>query len=575
MRTSRKARVVALGAVAAGGVVLLASCAATAKPQPYRAFFVPPKPPAPDPVPVALPDPPRFIAYANEPPSLPISLPPLVRPTEAEFILRQAENYFTNGKRAFQEGRILDARRDFDRSIQVLLSAPESLPDRGRVEAKLEELIDAIYKYDLDHLASANPDDAQDSFQTRPLDEILELTFPVDPSLRSKVRKEIQGTGSELPLEETDAVLSFINYFTSPRGKRTIENGIRRSGKYRDMILRTLAEEGIPQELIFLAQAESGFFPRAVSYAKCVGIWQFAQFRGKEYGLMQTSATDDRMDPEQSTRAAARHLHDLFNHFGDWYLAMAAYNCGPNCVDYAVARTGYADFWTLRRLGALPQQTAAYVPAILAMTIVAKNAADYGIQVEYEPALEYDTIQLTSPTHVALAAAATDRPISEIRELNPALTKLVAPAGYSLHVPKGTLGQLEAAFRAVPPEHRNAWRLHKVEYGDTLASLSKRYSASSALIASANGGDLPEAGTFAAIPVAYAGDPVARPAVKSAKAAPAKSAAAAPKAAAPKVAAPARPAQAKAKTAPHPGKAAAKPTGPIARGHAKTSARRG
>ena len=136
------------------------------------------------------------------------------------------------------------------------------------------------------------------------------------------------------------------------------------------MIQRVLDEEGVPQELIHLAQAESGFIPRAVSRKAAGGMWQFLAWRGQQYGLMQTKYTDDRMDPEMATRAAAHHLHDLYNEFGDWYLAIAAYNCGPGNVEKAVERTGYADFWELRSHGLLPAETTNYVPIILAMTII-------------------------------------------------------------------------------------------------------------------------------------------------------------------------------------------------------------
>jgi membrane-bound lytic murein transglycosylase D len=474
----------------------------------------------------------------------------LVRPTETEFVLRQAENYFTNGKRAFQEGRHVDARRDFDRAIQTLLAAPANLPDRARIEARLDEWTEAIYKYDLDAAASAETSSELPavSYDRRPLDEILDLTFPVDPTIRGKVRKEILGTGSQLPLEETDSVLSYVNYFSN-RGKKTLEIGIKRSGRFKSMIERVLAEEGVPKEMIFLAQAESGFLPRAVSYAAAVGMWQFVQFRGREYGLMQTPGTDDRMDPELATRAAARHLKDLYNHFGDWYLSMAAYNCGPGCVDAAIQRTGYADFWTLQRMGALPQQTANYVPAILGMTIVAKNAEDYGVAVEYDAPLEYDTVVMEYPTHVALAASALDLPISELRELNPALTRLIAPAGYALHMPKGSASRMQAALQLVPGAQRDTWRIHRVEYGDTPASLAKRYGASPAMIASVNGGNLPEAGAFALIPSAYPGDPFRKPAVVAAKKPAAKPVAT----------------QQQNKPAQHPVKPAAKPQGPVAR----------
>jgi membrane-bound lytic murein transglycosylase D len=272
--------------------------------------------------------------------------------------------------------------------------------------------------------------------------------------------------------------------------------------------------EGIPQELIFLAQAESAFQPRAISRALCVGIWQFERHTGAEYGLIPGAAVDDRMDPEKATHAAAHHLHDLYTHFGDWYLAMAAYNCGQACIDRAVARTGYADFWELRRLNVLPAETANYVPAILAMTIVAKNAKEYGLEeVAPEPALEYDRIELEAATHLALVAAAIDRPLSELKDLNPAVLHLVAPAGYTLNVPKDTRGLVEEAFQAVPASHRDTWRIHRVESGDTLATIARKYSTTPLLLASANREELPDIGRLVAIPASY---PTDRPVVQRA-----------------------------------------------------------
>src|SRR5262249_5165255 len=165
-------------------------------------------------------------------------------------------------------------------------------------------------------------------------------------------------------------------------------------------------EEGIPPELIHLAQAESGFFPRAVSHKAATGMWQFVQFRGRQYGLMQTPYSDDRLDPEKATRSAARHLRDLFEKFGDWYLAIAAYHCGPGCVERAVERTGYADFWELRSRRTIPIETTNYVPIILAMTIMAKNAKEYGLDgVVPDPPLEYDVAGIAPAPHPAPVAA--------------------------------------------------------------------------------------------------------------------------------------------------------------------------
>lgn len=499
---------IAAGCVLTGAVIALSSCATTAPPKQFKTFFAPPaRAGAPQSGRVLIEPPNVTLAYANEAPLVTSSsLPSFSRPTDVDFLIKKADDRFASGKRAFQEGRTADSRADFDRVLDVLLTAPDNLPDRARLERHIDELIERIYRYDVDQAASSENDE-EVRFEKSPIDEILQMTFPIDPSLRHKVQEQIRVTASQLPLEQNDAVVSYINYFSSTRGKKILAYGLRRSGRYKPMIESILHEEGIPEELIFLAQAESGFTPRAMSRARCVGVWQFAAFRGKEYGLNQTPATDDRMDPELATRAAARHLHDLYNHFGDWNLAMAAYNCGPGCVDQAIQRTGYADFWQLRRMNVLPRETANYVPAILAMTIIGKNAKDYGLDdLDLERPVEYETIELVSPTHLSLIADAIDRPLAELKEMNPAVLRSVAPAGTALHVPKGTMPQVEAAFRAVPANRRDTWRVHKLDSEDTFAGLAKRYGTTVALLSSANHDELPEAGSLVAIPAAYPGD---------------------------------------------------------------------
>jgi len=514
MRTSgRTVWVGLLGSVATA--VLLTSCATTTPtPQRLRSYFVPPAP-APIPAPQPIEQAPVLTAfYASEVPNLTSTFPAIPRPTDADFLIKKANDRFAAGKRALQEGRTEDARREFDGALEVLLTAPENFPGRPIIDRHIEELAESIYRYDVDQ-ASAGGDDAEVSYEQSPIDSILEMTFPVDPNLRNKVQEQIRATASQLPLEESDAVVSYINFFSSPRGKKILTFGLRRSGRYKPMIDRILMEEGVPEELIFLAQAESGFTPRAKSKALCVGIWQFLKSRGNEYGLKQTAATDDRMDPDQSTRAAAHHLRDLYNHFGDWYLAMAAYNCGPFCIDHAIQRTGYADFWELRRRNVLPKETANYVPAILAMTIMAKNAKDYGIDdIEMEKPVEYDTIELDAPTHLALIADAVDRPLSELKELNPSVLRSVAPAGQSIHIPKNTAEQVEAALQIVPAGRRDSWRVHRLENGEGFPELAKRFRAMPAAVSAANHDELPDAGAWVAIPVSYPGDRLVAPAPK-------------------------------------------------------------
>ena len=214
-------------------------------------------------------------------------------------------------------------------------------------------------------------------------------------------------------------------------------------------------------------------------------------------------------------------------------------------------RTGYADFFELRRLNALPKETANYVPAILAMTIVGKNAPAYGLDhLDLESPVETDSLEMQTPTHLALIADAVDRPLTELKELNPGLLKSVAPSGFKVNVPKGSLPAVETAFALVPPAKRDAWRLHRMSQGDSFAGLAKRYSTQTASIRLANHEDLPEPGSLVAIPMAYPGDRIAVAKTSSSKrhaAAPAVASALkqrrpatklAPRAAAPKTLAP-------------------------------------
>lgn len=427
-----------------------------------------------------------------------LDLPP--RPSQVDMRIRRADERFLAGKRLYDVGDTGAARQEFDAAIDILLSTPEQYPDRAKIEPKLEQLVSAIHKFDVNRLGAGDLSGTA-AYDKAPLEDILELTFPVDPNLKPKVNEQLLATVSQLPLELNDSVLSYINYFSSDKGRKTLEAGLRRAGRYRELISRILKEEGVPQELIYLAQAESGFLPRAISHKAAVGMWQFVQARGRQYGLMQTPYTDDRLDPEKATRSAARHLRDLYGKFGDWYLAIAGYNCGDGCIDRAVQRTGYADFWRIRSMNALPRETTNYVPIILALTIMHKNAKDYGIdQLEPDPPLQYDKLELTAPTHLALVADAADRSVSDIRDLNPALLSSVAPAGYSLRVPTGSKTMVLAGLEAIPAERRASWRIHRVAAGDTMQSIARQYNMSTDMIMAANKAQDAEIGDVLIIP---------------------------------------------------------------------------
>jgi membrane-bound lytic murein transglycosylase D len=222
-------------------------------------------------------------------------------------------------------------------------------------------------------------------------------------------------------------------------------------------------------------------------------MWQFMGSRAKGYGLERSWWVDDRQDPEKATRAAAHHLKDLYNEFGDWYLAMAAYNSGPGTVQAAVKRTGYADFWELYRRNALPKETRNYVPIILAVTIMGKNPAQYGLDsVVKEKPVAYDTVKIDYPIDLRLAAECVDATASDLLDLNPSLLRMTTPnfseknEEFELRLPAGTASKFQTTVASIPTDKRVWWRYHKVQAGETLASIARAYRTSPKAIAEAN-----------------------------------------------------------------------------------------
>ena len=424
---------------------------------------------------------------------------------EGDERLKRADEHLNNGRQFYFQGNLAGAHREFDAAVDALLAAPESLPDHRRIERRLDEICDLIYRFDVEKLGAGRTEDSEIAFDKAPIDEISHMTFPVDESIASKLKAELNQTASGIPLELSDPVLSYVHFFSTDRGRAILLAGFRRSGRYRPLIQRIFAEEGVPEELIYLAQAESGFLPRALSNKQAVGMWQFIAGTGSNYDLVHTAAFDERFDPEKATRAAAKFLKDLHARYGDWYLAMAAYNCGAGAVDRAVERTGYADYWELLKRHALPKETAGYVPIILAMTIMAKNPQDYGLEnIDLDTPVDYDSLQLSASTNLNLVADATMQPLSVIRDLNPALLKMVAPAGFQIHVPKGSAGTAQAALDLVPAENRTAWRLHHIESGDTLETIARTYHLSADRITAVNQASTSlNAGNTLLIPVVY------------------------------------------------------------------------
>jgi membrane-bound lytic murein transglycosylase D len=322
-----------------------------------------------------------------------------------------------------------------------------------------------------------------------PSDVAEAVTFEPDAAVLAKARSQLTTTKSDLPLIINDYVGGFINFFANTqRGHNTLLHSFQRAGRYRAMIQRVMAEEGVPQDLIYLAVAESGFQPTVVNRRSGAGgMWQFMP-RGN-YGLARNQWVDERFDPEKSTRAYARYMKFIYAQLGDWYLSMAAYDWGAGNVQRAVEKTGYADFWELYKRNNLPNETKNYVPEILAAIIISKNRTQYGFdEVTLDPPVLTDTLSLNYQVDLHLVAEIINVPVEELAVLNPSLLRMETPAEgqFDLHLPAGTSTIYAQRVDAIPVPHRTAWRYHRLAAGDTLASVARDFHLTIASLEEAN-----------------------------------------------------------------------------------------
>jgi membrane-bound lytic murein transglycosylase D len=311
-------------------------------------------------------------------------------------------------------------------------------------------------------------------------------------------------------------VAGFINFFAnSQKGHNTLLHSFQRAGRYKAMIQKVMSEEGVPQDLIYLAVAESSFQPQVVNHKSGAGgMWQFMPFG--DYGLMRNGYVDERFDPEKSTRAYARYMKFLYNQLGDWYLAMAAYDWGAGNIQRAVQKTGYADYWELYKRNNLPGETKNYVPEILAAIIIANNPHQYGFdEVTLDPPVLTDTVTINYSVDLRLVSDLVDAPMDELMALNPSMLRMVTPpdAGFDLHLPAGTAALFAQRIAAIPESKRESWRYHRVAAEDTLASVAHTYHVTQPDLAAAN--QLSEGESLSGIealvvPVAPASEPSAR-----------------------------------------------------------------
>ena len=390
-------------------------------------------------------------------------------------LISNVERAYQDGLNNYQQGHQQAARASFDYAVDLLLSSGVDVKNDEALNAELDRVVDSINTLELDALRQGNKTGIGEE---APVDIANDVTFPVDPNVKAQAIEELRTTQSDLPLVMNDYVASFINFFsTTGRGHGTLVASLQRAGKYRAMIQKVLKEEGVPQDLIYLAVAESGFRPRALNASSGAGgMWQFMPFG--TYGLAKTGWYDERFDPEKSTRAYARDIKKTYEQLGDWYLAMAAYNWGTGNVQRAVQRTGYVDFWELYRRNNLPEQTKNYVPIILAVTIMAKNPKQYGLEgLVPDAAVLPDNVTTTYSIDLHLVADLTGASQQVIEDLNPGLLRGRTPPDepYELHIPAGTKDLYTQRVAEIPEDKRTSWRYHRLAPGETLDDVARTF----------------------------------------------------------------------------------------------------
>lgn len=300
----------------------------------------------------------------------------------------------------------------------------------------------------------------------------------------------VSGEGSYCVLvPDRQEVRDLVAEFTGPQ-HATFLAALRRSGRYLPMIRRILAEEGLPPEVGYLALVESHFIPDARSATGALGLWQFIESTARDYGLRIDAWADERLDPEAATRAAVRHLSDLYARFGDWNLAVAAYNAGPGGVGRALEAHGADSFWDLFARSGLRAQTCRYVVKFLAAVAIAASPGAYGLDVgAAEEPLSYDTVWVDSPIDLVTVARLLGLPSRTVRDLNPALRRDCTPpdaASYPVRVPPDRGSALTREIANLPRDQRLAFVRHKVRRGETLTAVARRYGVKSSDLAEAN-----------------------------------------------------------------------------------------
>lgn len=316
-----------------------------------------------------------------------------------------------------------------------------------------------------------------------------------------------------IPLSvQHERVDKYMNYLRNRNGQ-WLQGLYQRYGRYEGFIKEVLRKEDLPEDLIFVAMIESGFSASAKSRARAVGYWQFGAATARTYGLNVDWWVDERKDLHASTRAAARHLKDLFLEYGDWYLALAAYNAGPGRVNRAIKKNNTRDYWEMTKL---PRETKNYVPYFIATATLAKQPADFGLTLTTDAPWNVDTVTVTECLDLQVIAECVQSTVDSIRDLNPALLRWCTPptaAAYLLKIPVGSRARFVENHAKIPQEKKRSWVRYQVKYGENLTLIANKFGTDMKAIMQANqlkSGSNLITGQYLLIPVAPKGY-VARP----------------------------------------------------------------
>ncbi|HVS82300.1 MAG TPA: transglycosylase SLT domain-containing protein [Pyrinomonadaceae bacterium] len=439
---------------------------------------------------------------------------------QSERIIKKAEVYFHEAELHLQANERYQARKKFDEAIDTILESGINVQSSPKLRDYYVDLIDRIYAEEVPLVQQPNstPVSAQNApnlkaetvsaaktqqpkpaqigfseqgFEPSPLDPLSKLVLTEDEKKVSDAQlTTLEEAKNALDFKFTinPLIQQFINYYQGPRGRRDMEAGLRRSGRFMKMARETFRQEGVPEDLAWVGQIESGWAMRAISNVGASGLWQFMPATGRAYGLRQTAWIDERNSIEQATRASARMLKALGKKYnGNWELALAAYNNGS--IDRAVAHAGVADFWRIYPF--IVQATRDYVPNILATILIAKNPEKYGFRgIRPDAPLSFDHVDVNSATSLRLIADATDTSVDYLQAINPELKRDTTPRGdtYSVRVPPGKKNQLLSVLKRVPADRRDSVRVVAIAPGEELQSVANRTGVSVATLQTLNSG---------------------------------------------------------------------------------------